>query len=162
MDVAARDAILFQTSNIKLQQKILAEDCSLVDTIKYSLVLEQTKTAAEALSASPSGRTEDGRLAKVEDQICALSAGKSRSNSSSSNNYGKKCEKCNFSHIAGKCLAKDKLCFDCGKLGHFVGAKVCQGKKKNTEKPEKKEKMGHKDKRNKRYDKRKKEKARCN
>ena len=113
MDIAARDAILFQTSNLNLQQKQLADD-----TNKYSLSLEQTKTAAEALSASPSGRTEDGRLAKVEDQICALSAGKSRSNSSSSNNSDKKCEKCNFSHVAGKCLAKDKECFD-WKAGTF-------------------------------------------
>ena len=40
--------------------------------------------------------------------------------------------------------------------------KVCQGKKKNTEKPEKKEKMGNKDKRNKRSGKRNKEKARHN
>ena len=117
-DVATRDAILFQTSNIKLQLKILAEDLSLADMIKYGLVLEHTKTVAEALSASASVRTKDGRLAKVEDLICTLSAGKSGSNSSSSNNSDKKCEKCNFSHVAGKCLAKDKECFD-WKAGTF-------------------------------------------
>ena len=98
-DAATRDSILFQTLNVKLQQKILAEDLNLADTIKYGLALEQTKTAAEALSVS--GRTEEGRLAKVEDQICALSTGKSGSSSNSSTNPGKKCDRCNFSHVAG-------------------------------------------------------------
>ena len=38
--MAARDAILLQTQDKKLQQKILAEDLSYADTVKYGLALE--------------------------------------------------------------------------------------------------------------------------
>ena len=38
---AARDAILFQTDSKKLQRKVIAEDLSYEETIKYGLALEQ-------------------------------------------------------------------------------------------------------------------------
>ena len=42
-DTAARDAILYQTQDKKLQQKIMAEDLSYANTVKYGLSLEQGK-----------------------------------------------------------------------------------------------------------------------
>ena len=40
-ETAARDAILYQTGDKKLQQKIMAQDLSYANTIKYGLSLEQ-------------------------------------------------------------------------------------------------------------------------
>ena len=131
VDAATRDAILFKTSNIKLKQKILAENLNLADTIKYGLALEQSKSTAEALS----GKTpETDRLAKIEEAVRAMSAGSG----------GRvKCDRCTFpTHAAGKCPAVDMECFDCNKIGNFAGAKRCQKKNEGEkqEKPKKREK----------------------
>ena len=49
-DAAARDAILFQTSNEKLQRDILSKDLDLQATIKAGLALEQSKAKQESLA----------------------------------------------------------------------------------------------------------------
>ena len=51
-DVAARDAILLQTRDKQLQQKILVEDLNYANTVKYGLSLEQGKKKVDEIIAS--------------------------------------------------------------------------------------------------------------
>ena len=50
--MAARDAILYQTSNNKLRKKILAEDQALDKVVKLGLAYEQSSSKAEAMDKS--------------------------------------------------------------------------------------------------------------
>ena len=47
--MAARDAILFQTSNNKLRKRVLAEDCDLAAVIKLGLAMEHSESKAGRL-----------------------------------------------------------------------------------------------------------------
>merc|ERR1712059_62637 len=57
-DGAARDAILLQTRDKQLQQKVLMEDLNYVNTIKYGLSLEQGKKKVDKIISSR-GKPED-------------------------------------------------------------------------------------------------------
>ena len=50
--MAARDAILFQTSNNKLRKRVLAEDCDLPAVIKLGLAMEHSESKAGVLGKS--------------------------------------------------------------------------------------------------------------
>ena len=47
--MAARDAILYQTDDKRLQKKILTEDMSYDDTVKYGLAMEQNQKKVEEI-----------------------------------------------------------------------------------------------------------------
>ena len=124
---ASRDAILFLTTDQKLQQKILAEDLSYDDTIKYGLALEQSKKKVELINASRGERQETDRVSKLEEEIRFLKAGKGRELQS--------CDTCTRqTHGTGRCPGKNVECYQCGKTGHFKGSKAC--KKKDDKKSE--------------------------
>ena len=65
---AARDAILYQTRDKKLQQKILAKDLSYSDTIKYGLALEQGRKKVEEIN-SGRDKHEDSMVARLEEPL---------------------------------------------------------------------------------------------
>ena len=67
-DKAAQYALLFQTSNVKLQKKILTEDGSLEDTIKLEMAYEQTEAKSDQLKG---GKGKGGK-----DSLCAKREGK--------------------------------------------------------------------------------------
>ena len=46
---AARDAILIHTSNMKLQKKIIMEDLSYKDMVKFGLVMEHSEKKVREL-----------------------------------------------------------------------------------------------------------------
>ena len=69
--MAARDAILLQTQDRKLQQKILAEDLTYADTVKYGLALEQGRKKVDDINTTRT-RQEDARVARLEDQVKRL------------------------------------------------------------------------------------------
>ena len=48
---AARDALLFQTSDMRLRKKVLAEDLALDDMVKFGLAYEQTQEKAEQINS---------------------------------------------------------------------------------------------------------------
>ena len=54
-DRAARDALLFQTSDVKLQKKILAEDLALEDMVKMGLAHEQTQMKSDQMDGGSNG-----------------------------------------------------------------------------------------------------------
>ena len=76
----ARDAILFQTEDKKLQLKIMAKDLSYEDTIKYGLSLEQGRRKVDEINTNRS-KKEDCHVAKLEEQVRQLQTGRSRTGS---------------------------------------------------------------------------------
>ena len=100
---AARDSILYNASNPKLQQKILTENLNYDDTIKYGLSLEQSKKKVKTLNEAKSGeRVDDGeRISRLEKDIEKMK-----------NKKRTKCKTCSRMHERTFC------------------ASVCKGKKK--------------------------------
>ena len=67
---AARDAILFQTSDVKLRKKVLAEDYGLDETIKLGLAHEQSEAKA-AIMENKDDKSNDVRKI-VEEEVARL------------------------------------------------------------------------------------------
>ena len=131
---AARDAILLQTQDRKLQQKILAEDLSYADTVKYGLALEQGRKKVEEINTNRN-KHEDSRVARLEEQVRRLQTKPGTPGS---------CQTCTRpTHAEGECPGKKVECFSCGLMGHFKGSAACKkkkpagGKKKKTERANK-------------------------
>ena len=113
--MAARDAILLQTQDKKLQQKILAEDLSYADTVKYGLALEQGRKKVEEINTNRN-KQEDTRVSRLEEQVRRLQT--TRSSTSGS------CLTCTRpTHTEGECPGKKVECFTCGLVRHFKGFK---------------------------------------
>jgi hypothetical protein len=125
---AARDAILLQTGDRKLQEKILAEDLSYADTIRYGLALEQGRKKVEEINMGRD-KHEVSRVARLEEQVRRLQTDKASTSVS--------CQTCTRpTHASGECPGKKVECFACGLLGHFRGGAVCKGKKATGERKE--------------------------
>ena len=80
---AARDAILFQTDSKRLQRKIVAEDLSYDDSVKFGLALEQGESKVEQMrshNGNGSGSRESvERVAALEEQVRRMQSGGKRS-----------------------------------------------------------------------------------
>ena len=132
---AARDAILLQTQDKKLQQKILAEDLSYADTVKYGLALEQGRKKVEEINTNRN-KHEDSRVARLEEQVRRLQTKPGTSGS---------CQTCTMpTHAEGECPGKKVECFSCGLMGHFKGSAACKKKKPAGGKKEKKKEKANK------------------
>ena len=106
---AAIVAILFLTSNSKIQQKVLAEYIDFDKTIKYGLPLEQSRFKTNNINASRGERTDVDRVARLEGQLRTLKAG-----CSSTTNLGQRCKICTHqTHGPGMCPGKKVDCFEC-------------------------------------------------
>ena len=129
---AARDAILFQTNNKKLQRKVIAEDLSYDDTVKYGLALEQGEKKVEQLRGQKEQvRKEDERVAALEEQVRALKADQKsqRRSSGGAGGFGNSgghggsrrdqkassCHSCTRPWHKGSCPGLKVDCFKCGK-----------------------------------------------
>ena len=131
--MAARDAILFQTSNNKLRKRVLAEDCNLEAVIKLGLAMEHSESKAGMLGKAGSKKESDSevrRLQDLEEEVSRLKleqkAGKK----------GQVCQTCpRGQHPEGRCPGKKASeCYSCRKAGHFKGAPICKGKPKEDSK----------------------------
>lgn len=138
-DSAARDAILFQTSNAKLRKRILAEDYSLEETVKIGLAYKHSDSKAKVMDGSKL-ESEVSRIQQLENQVARLQADRKTGKPRFSGNKqeGSLCQTCPDSsrHRAeGQCQGKNsKECFACGKSGHFKGAPLCKGDNKKEAK----------------------------
>jgi hypothetical protein len=150
---AARDAILFQTNNKKLQRKVIAEDLSYEDTIKYGLAFKQDEKKVDQLrSKKEAVRKEDERVAALEEQVRALQVNQKPRRRSSGGAGGSEgsgslggsrrdqksssCQTCTRPWHKGSCPGLKVECYKCYKSGHFSGAPICKSVKK-TEKTRK-------------------------
>jgi hypothetical protein len=111
--MAARGAILHQTTDKKLQQKFLGEDLLYTDTVKYGLAVEQGRKKVNEINT---------RVARLEEQLRRLQTNR-RSTSGS-------CQTCTRPAKAeGDCPGEKVECFMCGLVGHFKGSAPCKGQK---------------------------------
>ena len=126
-DQAAKDAIIFQTSNQKLRKKCLAEDLNFEDTIKTGLALENSDKKADKMSEG-SSKSEDIR--RLQEEVNRLKLGGDRSEKK-----GKSCKTCTRKHDPGRtCPGMKVECWTCGKTGHFRGAPICKGNPDESDK----------------------------
>ena len=96
---AARDAILFQTSNDKLRKRILAEDPELDAVVKLGMSYEQSASKAKEMSGSKSEqRCEVSQIRQLQDQVARLQAdvkgSKYSKGDKDSSRTGAKCQTC--------------------------------------------------------------------
>ena len=92
MEEAARDAILLQTMDVKLQKKILAKNLSYVDTVKYGLAIEHGERKVEEIRNQGASREGD-RMAALEEQVRQLSS-KVKKKSQKQGAEGAQCRTC--------------------------------------------------------------------
>ena len=141
---AARDAILFQTSNTKLRKRILAEDQDLEAVVKLGLAYEQSNTKAKAMGSNDA---EGDRIQRLEEEVARFKLKEKKSTKSGQVAGHKKgqltsrCPTCpdGKRHEGRECFGKkSKECHDCKEPGHFKGAPACKKKKKVRKLKEKK------------------------
>ena len=122
-NMAARDAILLQTQDKKLQQKILAEDLSYSSTVKYGLAMEQGRRKVDEINLGREKKDDSDRVARLEEQVRRLQ-------STGSGKQGL-CYTCTRpTHGKGECPGRKLECYACGQMGHFRGSAACKGKSK--------------------------------
>ena len=63
-DRAARDALLFQTTDVRLRKKLLAEDMALKDMVKMGLNHEQTQMKSNQMARASKPVREYGEQCK--------------------------------------------------------------------------------------------------
>ena len=136
---AARDAILYQTSDCKLRKKILADNLSYKDTILWGRAHEESGRKAKVVEET----SNKDKVRMLEERL-----GRLESTDTENEKYGKgkKCQTCpRYSHPPGKrCAGKDSdKCFTFNQPGHFKGAPICKGpgkvvNQKKKKRPEKK------------------------
>ena len=122
-DKAARDAILFQTSNGKLRKRILAEDQSLEDVVKLGLAYEQSTSKAKSMGKNDG---EDSCIHRLEEEVARLQSEKKNSSfQKKKDKQNQKCQTCpdGKRHEGKECYGKkSKECYNCKEAGHFKGA----------------------------------------
>ena len=112
---AALDAICFQTTDGKWRHKILSEKLTLQEAIDYGRTSAHTRIKTKKLEDTTNGKSTEESLSRLNN----------------SKGTGNGCKNCGFdSHMSGKCPAKGKECFKCGRKDHFGHAPACSGKKK--------------------------------
>ena len=71
--MATRDAIIFQTRNIKMKKRVLAEDLDLAAVIKMVLAIENSKSKADGEGSHKKDDDSDGRrMTDLEETVVRL------------------------------------------------------------------------------------------
>jgi hypothetical protein len=141
---AIKDAIIYGTSDEKLQKEALAKDVDLAALTKAGLGYEQARKSHGAMKSSEScnvRRVEQKSHSKdtytkeeVDEIVARVTAGKYSSRYKDKrcqdSKPTKKCPNCPkhyTPHAEYKCPAKGKTCVVCKKQNHFAGSKNCKG-----------------------------------
>ena len=129
---AARDAILYQTKDSKLRKKILAENLTFEQTVQWG----RTNEASEK-------KAKDVELVAQKLEAETLQESVTDVNRVKENDKGRKkmvCATCPYKQQRSgqNCQGISGTCFDCGKEGHFKGAKYCKKNKSSSMKEIKK------------------------
>ena len=134
-DRAAKDALIFGTSDEKLRQEALAKDFNLSDLKKAALGYEQSRKSAGAIK----NERQDEACSRVYTEtelseiVSRITAGKYSSQAHKSNNPTRnssetKCPNCPphyRQHAPQKCPAQHKTCVKCKQKGHFANSRSC-------------------------------------
>ena len=132
-DTAAVDAIVMQTSSVKLQQRAIQDNPTYDQLVNLGISQEQAKKKADGL---PDG--EEDVIRKLQQEVAHLKAKDSTRNLQQRSGQGggskPKCEKCCYGWCkdpgGAGCVSESKKCNICSKSGHFQSSKLCKGKKK--------------------------------
>ena len=127
---AAVDAIVMQTSSVKLQQRAIQDNPTYDQLVNLGISQEQAKKKADGL---PDG--EDDVIKRLQQEVAQLKAKDRTPIPQQKGGESKpKCVKCCFKFCkdpgGSGCLSESRKCNTCGKSGHFQSSKLCQGKKK--------------------------------
>ena len=127
---AAVDAIVMQTSSVKLQQRAIQDNPTYDQLVNLGISQEQAKKKADGL---PDG--EDDVIKRLQQEVAQLKAKDRTPIPQPKGGESKpKCVKCCFKFCkdpgGSGCLSESRKCNTCGKSGHFQSSKLCQGKKK--------------------------------
>ena len=127
---AARDAILYQTKDSRLRKKILAENLTFEQTVQWGRTNEASSKKAKDVEAIAQ-KLEAETLRETVAEVNRLKE-KDRGLDKVA------CRTCPYKQHKGgqKCPGLSGTCFDCGKEGHFKGAKCCRKKKASSKKEE--------------------------
>ena len=119
---AARDAVLYQTSDTRLRKKILAENLDWEKTYTLGLVQETSGKQSEVVEKTTGGNSEDANVRRLEEKLRRLQSAKGG------------CRTCPRTHGDGQtCPSLTSTCYACQQDGHFAGAPTCKGKKTGKE-----------------------------
>ena len=135
-DDAIKDAAIFGMADTRLREKALAEDPDLPTLISWGQSREAGREGAHHLKdkTSPVNRltTEESlEMPEIDDMIHTLQVMKLRKSGRYSTRAHRltpnknQCMNCSGKHQEGKCPAKGRECFACGKRDHFVNAQSC-------------------------------------
>ena len=136
-DQAAVDAIVMQTSSVKLQQRAIQDNPTYDKLVNLGISQEQAKKKAEKL---PDG--EDDTINRLQMEVEKLKQaqrpkpGGNGQRGSGSATGKAKCAKCCNSRCkdpgGAGCMAASKKCIKCEEVGHFAASTLCKVKKKST------------------------------
>ena len=122
-EAAARDAILFQTVDGKLRQKILAQDMTLDQAIAWGKANEDSRKKADRVEKATGSK--NGEMRRLKEKLRRMETDDKKSSGNKS-----PCKTCTREHNPEQtCWGLKATCYDCDKEGHFRGAEICKGKK---------------------------------
>ena len=120
-DTLIRDQIIIGTLDNEIRKQALHEQWGLADLVAKGRQME----------AAAAGSQKIKQEMKEESSVNRLQPGRySRKNTKGP--ARKRCPNCSNKACKGgdSCAGRDVECFDCGVIGHFKGAAICEGKKK--------------------------------
>ena len=123
VEEAARDAIMYQTTDQKLRKKILAQNMSYQETVAWGQSHEESDRKAQLVEETTD---KVDRVRRLETQLGRLQA-KQKS--------GPSCQTCSRPrHTPDQPCPGTKCteCHACKQSGHFIGAPICPGPTKDT------------------------------
>ena len=120
---AAVDAIIMQTSSVKLQQRAIQENPSYEELVNLGIAQEQAKKKAGDMPDQ-----EDEKVRRIR-QNKPKKDGKKRNEKKQDTQQGQraKCDSCRWAKCKGgnTCSAKDRTCNACQQVGHYAKSKKC-------------------------------------
>ncbi|ROT75198.1 putative uncharacterized protein K02A2.6-like [Penaeus vannamei] len=121
--------LLMGVKDEELVQRLISmhTDASLQEMVTCCRSFEATKDAASAIHSSPSQLCAvSSYKRKQRDKTTRSSAPRSQNKPSSPN--ADSCRSCNRRHDTGKCPAKEAICMNCGRRGHWPRTARCPAK----------------------------------
>ena len=121
---AARDAILYQTTDQRLRKRILANNLSYEDTVTWGQSNEEATRKAQLVEET-TGRSED-KVRRLEEKLTKLQ---------SQQRTAHRCQTCSRPRHSPEqpCPGiKCPECHACKQSGHFIGAPICPGPSKEN------------------------------
>ena len=131
---AVKDAAIFGMNDARLREKALAEDPDLTTLLSWGRSREAGREGAHSLkSDTPINRLNTSTLTspEIDNMIDTLQVmklqkgGRYSAKANRQHSQPNDCNSCSSKHPKGRCPAKGKECFACGKSNHFVNATIC-------------------------------------